>query len=164
MNGTGSVAPGHIWALGASISGTFSMVMARYIGRYETNALVQVFYPNLAIFVTMSMAMPFVWKSLPMADLALVVAYAGFLFAVRWVLVVALRMLVAYAVTPLMTLQFVWMAFIGAFAFGEVPGLNTLVGVVIVIASGMLLVWDQFAPEYQKIKLPKLLDRFETDP
>ena len=120
--------------------------MARYIGQREDNALAQVFYPNAAIFVAMALALPFVWQPMPLADLGWVAAYAGFLFAARWVVVVALRLLAAYVVTPLMNLQFVWMVLIGAMFFGELPGATTYLGAAIVIASGVFLVWDQFAP------------------
>lgn len=144
--GLSSAHAGHLFALGAVLFGTLAMVMARYIGRYEQNALAQVFYPNLALCVTMALALPFVWTPMPLADLGLVALYAVCLFAARWTLVVALRLLAAYAVTPLMNLQFVWMVAIGAVFFGEVPGLYTLLGVAIVIASGIYLVWDQFTP------------------
>jgi len=145
-SGSGSVSAGHLYALAAALFGTFSMVMARFIGRHESNALAQVFYPNLAIFCTMGLALPFVWVPMPASDLSLVAAYAGLLFVARWLLVVALRMLAAYAVTPLMNLQFVWMVGLGALGFGEWPGAGTYLGVAIVIGSGLYLLWDQAAP------------------
>lgn len=144
--GVAAITIGHLFALSAAVFGTFSMVMARYIGRYESNALAQVFYPNLAIFAVMSLALPFIWRPMPLADLAWVAAYAGLLFGARWLLVVALRLLAAYAVTPLMNLQFVWMVVLGAVFFGEYPGQGTFLGVAIVIGTGLFLVWDQFAP------------------
>lgn len=134
---------GHLWAMIAAVSGTGSMVAARYIGRYETNALAQVFYPNLAIFVAMSLALPFVIAPMALADIGWAATYAVFLFAARWVVVVALRLLPAYVATPLMNLQFVWMVIIGAAFFGEVPSMGTLLGVGIVITSGVWLLYDQ---------------------
>ncbi|MEM9550709.1 MAG: DMT family transporter [Pseudomonadota bacterium] len=163
--GLNMITPGHMFAFGAAVFGTLSMVMARYIGRYETNALAQVFYPNAAIFVSMAVALPFVWKPMPVVDLGWVVAYAALLFAARWLLVVSLRLLAAYAVTPLMNLQFVWMVILGALAFGELPAVATVIGVGIVIASGLFLVWDQFTPQSERKPLfPRLFDRFRTDP
>ena len=144
--GAAAMSAGHGFALAASVFGTLSMVMARHIGRTESNALAQVFFPNLAICVTMGVALPFVWTPMPMGDVALVVAYAALLFAARWLLVVALRLLAAYAVTPLMNLQFVWMVGLGALVFGEWPAPGTFLGVAIVIGSGVYLVWDQAMP------------------
>jgi drug/metabolite transporter (DMT)-like permease len=143
--GLAAVKLGHLWALSAAVFGTLSMVMARYIGRFESNALAQVLYPNLAIFAVMILALPFVWKPMPMGDLMWVAAYAALLFGARWLLVVALRLLAAYAVTPLMNLQFVWMVVLGAVFFGEYPASGTYLGVSIVIGTGLFLVWDQFA-------------------
>lgn len=165
--GLNSMSWGHGFALAAAVFGTFSMIMARYIGRYESNALAQVFYPNLAIFVTMGVALPFVWKPMPMGDLGWVAAYAALLFGARWVVVVALRLLAAYAVTPLMNLQFVWMVLLGAVFFGELPAAGTYLGVAIVIGSGLFLVWDQFTPEAtRKPLLPRLNSsgQMRTDP
>ena len=142
------------------------MIMARYIGRYEKNALAQVFYPNAALCLTMALALPFVWVAMPLADLGWVAAYAVCLFLARWILVVALRLLAAYVVTPLMNLQFVWMVILGAIMFGEVPASGIYLGVAIVIGSGLYLIWDQFAPESEdkSLALVRLTVRLRTDP
>nr|WP_243614594.1 DMT family transporter [Shimia aestuarii] len=144
--GLASVTAGHLVALAACLCGALSLVLARYIGGHEKNSIAQVFYPNLALFLAMALALPFVYKPMPLSDLAWVGAYAGFLFAARWVSVVALRLLAAYAVTPLMNLQFVWMVILGAVFFGEVPGGHIYLGVAIVIGSGVFLVYDQMQP------------------
>jgi drug/metabolite transporter (DMT)-like permease len=144
--GLASVTMGHLVALAACFCGALSLVLARYIGRHETNSIAQVFYPNLALFVAMLVALPFVYRPMPVGDLLWVGAYAGFLFAARWVSVVALRLLAAYAVMPLMNLQFVWMVILGAVFFGEVPGGHIYLGVAIVIGSGVFLVYDQMQP------------------
>lgn len=145
-NGLTGVTLGHGVALIACLAGTFSMVMARYVGRFETNSLALVFYPNLLNMIVMALALPFVFKPMPMTDLGLAVAYAGFLFGARWLLVIALRLLPAYTATPLMNLQFVWMVVIGAVFFGEIPGSNIYLGALIVVASGLYLIYEQFAP------------------
>lgn len=145
--GRHAVEPGHLWAALAAVSGTFSMVLARFIGRRESNALAQVLWPNLALFAVSLIALPLVWRPMALADLVGIAGYAGLLFLARWVSVVALRLLPAYAVTPLMNLQFVWMIGLGALAFGEWPAAGTLLGATIVIASGLYLLWDQARPE-----------------
>jgi drug/metabolite transporter (DMT)-like permease len=166
-NGIGGITLGHVVAFVAIIIGTFSMVLARYIGRYESNALAQVFYTNAAIFVAMAVVLPFVWKPMPLTDVGWVGAYAVLLFGARWLLVVALRLLAAYAVTPLMNLQFVWMVILGAVFFNEYPAPGTYLGVGIVISSGMFLVWDQFTPADQRKPIfgsLNLRSTFKTDP
>ena len=143
--GVATITTGHAIALLASVSGTLSMVISRYIGRFEKNSLAQVLYPNLALVLVMVVALPFVYVPMPLGDYGWAAAYAFVLFGARWLLVIALRNLAAYAVTPLMNLQFVWMVIIGAVFFHEVPATHIYLGVTIVIASGMYLVWEQFA-------------------
>lgn len=149
-SGVSAVTLGHAVALSACFFGTLSMVMARYVGRFETNALALVFYPNLLNMIVMAAALPFVFTPMPLSDLGLAIAYAALLFGARWLLVVALRLLPAYTATPLMNLQFVWMVIIGAVFFGEVPGSNIYLGAAIVVASGSYLVYQQFAPQRRR--------------
>lgn len=144
--GWSSISVGHVAALSASLIGTLSLILARYIGRYERNALAQVFYPNLALFAVMGLALPFVYQPMSIGDFGWVVAYGLFLFAARWLLVVALRLLAAYAVTPLLNFQFVWMVVLGAVFFGEYPAANIYLGVAIIIGAGIYLVYDQMVP------------------
>ncbi|EAU44618.1 DMT family transporter [Salipiger bermudensis] len=138
-----SLDPGHLWALFAAFTGTGSMIAARYIARIERVPLAQVFWPNLALMLSMAVALPFVWQPMPLADLGWVVTYAVFLFAARWLSVEALRLLPAYVATPLMNLQFVWMVVIGWFGFGEIPAVGTMLGVTLVVGSGLWLIFDE---------------------
>ncbi|MGY3436962.1 MULTISPECIES: DMT family transporter [unclassified Marinovum] len=138
-----AIAPGHIYAFIGSVSGTASIVMARYIGRHENNSLAQVFYPQAAVFLSMVLLAPFGWQPMSLFDACMAVACAVVLFSARLLLVIALRHLTAYAVTPLMNLQFVWMVVIGLVVFNEVPAATTIIGAFIVMFSGAYLVFDQ---------------------
>ena len=145
--GISSVSLGHAAALVATVTGALSMVLSRYIARHETNALAQVFYPNLAILIVMGLALPASWAPMGYGDALWVVVYGAFLFFGRWLLVAALRLLPAYAVTSLIKVQFVWMVVIGALFFDEWPTLNVYVGAAIVVGSGLLLVFGDRLPK-----------------
>lgn len=145
--GLASIGAGHVWAFAAVVFGTYSIVMSRYIGQFETNALAQVLYPNMALCLTMALVLPFVWRPMTGVDVALVAAYAVLLFGARWLLVIALRSIAAYVATPLMNVQFIWMVLIGAMFFGEQLSLSAYLGAAVIIASGTFLIWDQFAPQ-----------------
>lgn len=134
---------GHAWALLAAVSGCGSMLAARAIAKVERAPLAQVFWPNAALMVVMALALPFVWKPMSLTDLGWVAAYAVALFAARYVVAEALRLLPAYVATPLMNLQFVWMVVIGFLVFGEVPTLGTWAGVLLVVGSGFWLVLEE---------------------
>ncbi|MCT4554327.1 MAG: DMT family transporter [Pelagimonas sp.] len=138
--GFSGVQAGHGWAALACMTGGLSMLLARQIAKVERAPLAQVFWPNLALMLSMAVALPFVWKPMGAADLAWVAIYAGFLFGARYVAAEAMRLLPAYVALPLMNLQFVWMVLIGLLAFGEVPAMATIFGVTLVIGSGLWLV------------------------
>ena len=141
--GLSGMQAGHVWALVAAVTGTGSMLAARVIAKVERAPLAQVFWPNLALLVVMAAWLPFVWKPMGAANLGWVAAYAAAIFAARYVVAEALRLLPAYVATPLMNLQFVWMVAIGLFVFGEVPTVGTVLGVTLVIISGLWLVLDE---------------------
>lgn len=145
--GMQSISIGHLVALTAVLMGTISMVASRYIGQRDQSLLLQVFYPNLALMVVMSCALPFVFRPMNVADIAWAVLYAVLLFAARWILVAALRALPAYVVTPLMNLQFLWMVGLGIVLFGERPDAMVYVGAAITMIAGVWLVWDQARPK-----------------
>ena len=144
--GVSSITAGHLWAAIAVLSGTASLVSARYISRREKNSLAQVFFPNAALFVAMACFLPLVWVPMQASDLGWILLYSFLAFAGRWIIVLAFGLLPAYVATPLMNLQFVWMVAIGFVAFGEVPEAGTVIGVLLVICSSLWLVRDEMLP------------------
>ena len=154
---------GNLVALAGAFCGTVSMVLARRISRSDRALLPQVFFPNLALCLTMLPVLPFVWQDMPLADLGWALAYAVLLFAARWLAVAALRLLPAHVVTALMNLQFIWMLVIGALVFGESITAGIWAGGLIVIASGLYLLWQQM-PARAMRKLPPEEPRFEASP
>lgn len=149
--GFAAIGAGHLVALAAVMLGTVSMMASRYIGKRDDNLLAQVFYPNLGLMAAMACVLPFVYRPMPVGDLAWAVVYAVILFGARWVLVAAFRMLPAYVVTPLMNLQFLWMVAIGALVFGEVPGMTVYIGAGIIITAGAWLIYDQAMPRAPRV-------------
>ncbi|MEM7073588.1 MAG: DMT family transporter [Pseudomonadota bacterium] len=141
--GIGTIGAGHFIAFAAAGLGTVSMIASRYIGRYDRNLLAQVFYPNLALGLVMALALPFVFTPMSVLHLLWAAGYAALLFAARWVLVAALRLLPAFVVTPLINLQFVWMVALGIIVFGERPGPEVYTGAGLMILAGAWLVRDR---------------------
>lgn len=137
---------GHLFALAGAGLGTFSMVMARYISRFDNTVLPQVFFPNLALGLIMLPVLPVVWQPMPIADVVRTLIYAVSLFGARWLVVASLRLLPAFVVMPLMNLQFVWMLLIGGLVFDEAVSPGTWIGGLLVISSGLYLFWRQAQP------------------
>lgn len=143
-SGFSSMSFGHFAALLGAMTGAISMVLARLISRYDSNALLQVFYPNVAICAVMALALPFVYQPMSLNFTLIIVGYGVLLFAARWVLILALAHLPAYVVTPLINLQFVFMLGLGYVAFGEVPSAQIVVGAMIIMTAGAMLVIEQY--------------------
>ncbi|MGB7318110.1 MAG: DMT family transporter [Planktotalea sp.] len=153
--GTALLTLAHLSALMGAMSGAGAMVLARHISRDDSNALLQVLYPNLTMFVVMGCILPFVYKPMVAQDMILIGLYASLLFLARWVLVLALTRIKAYVVTLLMNMQFVAMVIAGAVFFDETPGLNLFAGVAIIILAGAYVfleqMWSDIAKKQQKI-------------
>ena len=140
---SGTYGWGAVAALVAALLGTLSVTLARLISMQDNNVLAQVFYPNLALGLTMLLCLPFVWQPMGLWDLALVLACGVLLFLARWLLVLALAILPTYAVTPLLNLQFVWMVVIGAVVFGDVPSLSIYFGMVLAAGASAVILREQ---------------------
>ena len=140
---SGTYGWGAVAALVAALLGTVSVTLARLISMRDTNVLAQVFYPNLALGLTMVFCLPFVWQPMTLMDLSLVLGCGVLLFLARWLLVLALAILPTYAVTPLLNLQFVWMVIIGAVVFGDLPNLSIYFGMVLAAGASAMILREQ---------------------
>ena len=134
---------GHVMGLAGASFGTLSLVLSRGIARSHTHALAQVFYAQLGCLVLGGVLMPFVAQPVALADLGLLLAYAGLLLATRWLMVVILRLVPAHIVMQLTNIQFVWMVIMGGVMFGETTGLHVWVGAGLVMVSGLFLMLGQ---------------------
>ncbi len=144
---------GFAWAgLGAG-AGTISILLARKIAITERIPLAQVFWPNLAMMVSLGCMLPFVWAPMSLMDVAYLLGYASVLFGARFILIEAMRHLQAYVVTLMMNVQFVWMIGLGYLAFGNIPTLEMLGGAALIIFSGFWMVYSEKADFFQKVKM-----------
>lgn len=144
-DGMSGITRGHLFGFGASLTGAASIVLSRGICRSHTHSFAQVFYAQLACAALGLMLVPFVWKPMALADIGLVVLYTSFLLGTRWLMVVIVRLLPAYAVMQIANIQFVWMVIVGHSVFGEQTGAHVWLGAVLIIASGIWLVRAQNA-------------------
>ncbi|MEL7012229.1 MAG: DMT family transporter, partial [Pseudomonadota bacterium] len=152
--GIEGIGTGHLAAFAAALMGATSMVTSRYIAQRENKLLAQVFYPNLALGLVMTLALPFVFRPMSIEHVLWAIVYAGLLFGARWVLVGALKLLPAYVVTPLINLQFIWMVGLGIALFGERPGAEVYIGASLMILAGAWLVYDQFNRQKPRSPVP----------
>ncbi len=136
---SGVVWSGHLAAASGSLAGTVSVLLSRYIGRYETHSLAQVFLPQCLMAVVMALIWPFVAQSMVWADFGMICLYAGLVFCARWIMVIVARLLPTWLTLQLLNIQFIWMVLIGVLIFGEATRLMVFVGAGLIILAGVLL-------------------------
>lgn len=140
---TGSIGPGYLAGLGASLLGAASIVLSRRICRSHTHSFTQVFYAQLACALVGFAFLPQVWQPMGAGDLMMLGVYTGFLVITRWLIVIVVKLLPAYVVMQITNIQFLWMVIIGQILFGETVRPELWAGAALVIGSGLWLVQAQ---------------------
>ena len=133
---------GHLAALTGAGGSALASIIIRKIGR-EERPVVLLLYPMVANFAVMAAVLPFVYRPMPLADLALVGMVALFGFSAGLMLIAAYRNAEAAVVAPMQYSQIVWAALFGLWLFGETIEPATLAGAGIVIASGLYILFRE---------------------
>ena len=130
---------GHMAALAAAVSSSLASVIVRKIGPDE-RSVVLMLYPMIANFVVLGLALPFVYKPMPIAHLGMIAIIASFSFVAGLFIIDAYKSAEAVIVAPMQYSQMIWAAFFGYFIFNEFPDQWTLLGAAVIMASGLYIV------------------------
>lgn len=130
---------GHLSGMAAACCVAFQSVIARRIGNEESQ-IVMMLYPFAAVFVTMGIALAFVYKPMPLIDFAAVSAISVMGFVATFFMVAAYRAGEAVIVAPMQYSQIIWATFYGAIFFDEFPDTQTMIGAGVIILSGIYIV------------------------
>ncbi|MBW7921594.1 MAG: DMT family transporter [Rubellimicrobium sp.] len=137
--GQASLGLGHLAALLAATSGALSAVVMRRVGSGE-RPVVLLLYPMLANLVLMGMALPFVYRPMPLAHLGLLACMSVLGWTAGLVQIHAYRSGEAVVVAPMQYSQIIWAAVFGLLIFNETPDGGTALGAAVIIASGLYIV------------------------
>jgi drug/metabolite transporter (DMT)-like permease len=118
------------------------LVTARYLARTETDASLM-FWQNLGVFVCSGLLAPFVWTPVAAVDLAVVATMGVLLLIGQYCTVRAFRVAPVGAVAPFQYTELIWAAVIGYVFWHEVPPSNVWFGAIIVVASGLYVIWRE---------------------
>jgi S-adenosylmethionine uptake transporter len=102
----------------------------------------------MANFLVMACAMPFAYRPMPALDLGGLGLMAVLGFCGGLCIIAAYRIGRAVVVAPMQYSQILWAVIYGYLFFGEVPDRATALGAVIIIVSGIYIVFreDRIAP------------------
>ena len=154
-HGLTSITLGHVIAFGASFTGVISLVMVRYISRFESKPLALLLYPHLTMTLSMLAFLPFVFKSMSLIDFGIALFYSVTLYVGRYILIKAFSVAPTHVVMPVLNVQFLWMVLLGIGLFSETPAFNVYLGAAIVILSCIKLVFDaESATREGKVSAP----------
>ena len=152
---------GHLAALASAVFWALSSVIARKIGSDERPAVL-ILYPMLANFVVLGIALPFVYKPMPIEDMGLIAVIASFGFVATLFIIAAYRNAEAVIVASMQYSQMLWAIFYGFLFFSEWPDNFTLVGAGVIMASGVYIVMREASAKTSDLQ-PVLASRARPD-
>lgn len=152
---------GHLAALCAAIGGAFASIIVRKIGREERTVVIML-YPMMANFIVMGALLGTVYKPMPIEHLGMIAVIALFAWAAGRFLIAGYNAGEAVIVAPMQYSQILWAAVYGAIFFDEVPGLWTIVGSAVIIASGLYIVLRESKSDTSETPVLRTRSRPET--
>ena len=160
--GQGSFGLGQLAAIAAASLGAMNSVIVRKTGRTERSVVIML-YPMIANFVVSGLALPFVYQPMPINHLGLVAAMAALGFVAGLLGIAAYRRAPAVIVAPMQYSQIIWATIYGTLIFHESHDLNTAIGTMIIIASGLYIVLREGKPRVSKNRpVLETMTRFDT--
>jgi len=140
--GVSALSTGHMAALLSASANSLSSILVRKIGGQERSAVL-ILYPMILLLIVMSVLMPGIYQPVAIGDLGLM-AMVGFLSVIAQSAIIgAYRAAPAAVVAPLQYSQILWAALFGALFFSETPDFYVALGSLIIVASGLFVVWRE---------------------
>lgn len=133
---------GHLMGLLAAFCSAGASIISRKIGQLETSATLILSPLLLNIIVTGSL-LYFVYKPMPLADLALMFLIGVMGLLGQLCVLTAYRNAPATVVAPMQYSQLVWAIIYGALFFNDSVDVFVIIGSLITMLSGVLMVWRE---------------------
>lgn len=133
---------GHAAAMAGAMASAVGAVIIRRLGRAE-RPLVLMMWPMLGNFFAAGAALSLGYQPMALHHLALAGVIAGLGLLGSFLVIMAYRAGEAAIVAPMQYSQILWATAYGWFLFDERLHPATLVGVVVIIGSGIYIVWRE---------------------
>ena len=133
---------GHLFGFIAAISSAGAAIIARKVGNTES-AATMILFPILGSILITGFILPFVYKPMSLADLAVMFAIGVFGQIGQLLVLLAYRAANAAFIAPMQYSQIVWAVIFGSLFFNETPDLYVYIGAGITVFSGILIVWRE---------------------
>ena len=141
--GFGGLHPAALLSLGSAVCYSLYSISTRVLARSDSSETT-LFYSNLVGALAMLPIVPFVW-SMPSSwfVIVLMVVIGAFGSFGHYLLIRGHRLAPASVLAPFIYTQLVWTTTLGFLVFGDVPHRWTVVGGLIVVGSGLYLLYRE---------------------
>ena len=132
----------NIWAFTALLSALFyalGMIVNRKLTATE-HSLTILFYLGTTSGIMLLIALPMDWVDPPIDDLPLLLLSGGLDFCMMYMFMQAYRYAAAHTIISFDYLAVFYILLAGFIAFAEVPTWNLMIGIAILIASGLITI------------------------
>jgi drug/metabolite transporter (DMT)-like permease len=130
--------------LGGTVFYALAVILVRKLSRTESSASI-VFYFTLSCTLASAAFLPFHWVTPGPVDLVLLIAVGVVGGLAQITITKAFRLADVAVIMPFEYSAMIWAALLGFFIWGELPGLNIWIGVAIVMASGLYILYREAA-------------------
>jgi drug/metabolite transporter (DMT)-like permease len=137
--GLGAVHWAALLSLAAATSYACYQIATRVLAGYDSTATTLTYSGLVGALVLTPFIPPVFVAPKGLLDLVLMIACGASATIGHWMLIVANKHMPAQALAPFGYVQIVWMALASWWVFGDVPGVATIMGAGVVIASGLYL-------------------------
>ena len=137
-----SIELGHLFGICSAVCGSGVAIISRKIGHLE-NAATLIIFPLIANIIVTGSMLFFVYKPMPLNDLALMFLIGTFALTGQLLILLAYRSAPAGLIAPTQYSQIIWAIILGSLFFGESIDVFVILGSVITVASGVLILWRE---------------------
>ncbi|MBO6825090.1 MAG: DMT family transporter [Sneathiella sp.] len=134
--------PAAFFVLGASLCYSIMMLASRWLGKTDRTYTI-VFFVTFWTSIATGFVAPFFWKPIPLEHVMVVGLMAVLSLLGNVFIVKAFTMGEVGVITPFEYSSLIWALSIGYLVFGEVPGDHGWVGMAIILASGLYMVYRE---------------------
>lgn len=140
--GEGLIAPAALVAIAGAFFYALAAIYVRKLSRTETNSAI-IFYFTLTATLLSAITLPFVWVTPTWEDLFWLISIGLIGGVAQNFMTQAFRKAEVSAIMPFEYTALLWGAALGYIIWGHIPGVNMAIGAVIVVASGLYIIFRE---------------------
>ena len=144
---TNIISQGSIFALLGAIMFAVYLILTRYVSRQDP-AITSFFWTGIGGTVTMSIISFFIWDAIPEKDYIWLFVMCLLSASSHFMMVKTLQVAEASVIQPFSYLQLVFGSIIGVTIFAESINSMIVIGVIVVIGSGLFTTWREYKKKY----------------